>query len=190
MIDVAPTLLSGAGVDMSEVRETHPELKGVDLIEELGSAASKPGGERSAVLFQWTSLVHVSAELARFFARVRMARTEGERAEAAAAGPPDLTPYRGHMRGLFDGRYKFARYFSPRQHHRPGSWEELIHDNDLELYDTHVDPGETTNLASDPAAAPRERIDSLNRSLNDLIDREIGVDDGGHLPGPAEAWQL
>ena len=132
-------------------------------------AAANGGGERSHVLFQWTSLVHVSAAFARFFAGVRMARTPEERAKAAAGGPPDLTPYRGHMRGLFDGRFKYARYFSPRQHHRPENWDDLIRHNDLELYDTRTDPGETTNLASDLTAAPRERIESLNRSLNELI---------------------
>jgi len=119
-----------------------------------------------------------------------MAKTPEQRAKAAAGGPPDIAPYRGHMRGLFDGRFKFARYFSPRQHHRPESWDDLIRHNDLELYDTHVAPGETTNLAADLGKAPRGRIESLNRSLNELVDREIGVDDGGYLPGAAEDWQL
>jgi arylsulfatase len=142
------------------------------------------------VLFQWTSLVHVSADLARFFAGVRMAKTPEERARAAAGGPPDLTPFRGHMRGLFDGRYKFARYFSPREHHRPESWDDLIRHNDLELYDTTLDPLETTNLAEDASTAPRDRIVVLNRALNALVAKEIGVDDGGFLPGRTEDWQL
>jgi arylsulfatase len=94
------------------------------------------------------------------------------------------------MRGLFDGRFKFARYFSARQHHRPTSWDELVRHNDLELYDTHADPGETNNLACDLDSAPRERIEALNRSLDALIEREIGIDDGRHLPGAASDWQL
>jgi hypothetical protein len=85
---------------------------------------------------------------------------------------------------------KYARYFSPREHHRPTTWGDLIRHNDLELYDTEADPGETTNLAHDLATAPRERIEALNDSLNALIDDEIGVDDGGFLPGPSEEWQL
>ncbi|MFP8878574.1 MAG: sulfatase-like hydrolase/transferase [Myxococcota bacterium] len=202
MIDILPTLLSGAGIDMADLREHHRELKGVDLMNEIGRSSptgDRAGdaangatgeGERSHVLLQWTSLVHVSVALAKFFAGMRMAKTPQERAKAAAGGPPDLAPYRGHMRGLFDGRFKYARYFSPRQHHRPENWDDLIRHNDLELYDTHVDPGETTNLVSDPAAAPRERIESLNRSLNELVDREVGVDDGGHLPGSVEDWRL
>ncbi len=219
MIDVLPTLLSGAGIDMAAVREQHPELVGIDLMSEVAGSSpigagagdrhldrpvdrpiqdadnrSAPTGERSCVLFQWTSLVHLSAAVTKFVAGVRSAKTPEEKAKAAAGGPPDITPYRGHMRGLFDGRFKFARYFSARQHHRPDTWDELVRHNDLELYDTHVDPGETTNLASDlsrdPEAAPRPLIESLNRSLNGLIDREVGIDDGGHLPGAAESWRL
>jgi arylsulfatase A-like enzyme len=190
MIDIVPTLLSGAGIDMSEVREQHPELKGIDLMNEVGSAAPSVMGERSHVLFQWTSLVHLSAELARFFASVRMAKTPEERAAAAAVGPPDLTPFRGHMRGIFDGRFKFARYFSPRQHHRPETWDDLLQHNDLELYDTLEDPGETTNLAHADATTQRGRIESLNRTLNALVDKEVGIDDGGHLPGSVDLWQL
>jgi arylsulfatase A-like enzyme len=199
MIDVLPTLLSGAGVNMSQVREQHPELEGVDLMSEIGGSTSAaenvggsnaPAGARSTVLFQWTSLVHLSADFTKFVAAVRRAETPEQKMKAAAGGPPDIGSYRGHMRGLFDGRFKFARYFSPRQHHRPGSWDELVRHNDLELYDTQLDPGETTNLASDLSAAPRSRIESLNRSLNELIDREIGIDDGDHLPGATESWKL
>jgi hypothetical protein len=94
------------------------------------------------------------------------------------------------LRGLYDGRWKFARYFSPREHHRPEDWGALVEHNDLKLYDSETDPGETTNLASDPVTAPRQQVESLNCALNALIDREIGVDDGGHLPGPATGWQL
>ena len=94
------------------------------------------------------------------------------------------------MRGVFDGRFKFSRYFSPREHHRPENWDELLRHNDLEFYDTREDPGETKNLASDLDASPRERIESLNRALNALIDHEVGDDDGDHLPGAAGAWAL
>jgi arylsulfatase len=190
MIDIVPTLLSGAGVNMKQLREQHPELTGIDLTVQLGRTAAANRGERRQVLFQWTSLVHVSADLARFFAGIKMARTPEERAQAAAGGPPDLTPYRGHMRGIYDGRWKFARYFSPKQHHTPETFAELVKHNDLELYDTLEDPGETLNLAAEVSDPIRDKIERMNRELNKLVEREIGVDDGGHLPGPEGSWTL
>jgi arylsulfatase len=191
MVDLVPTTLALAGVDLEAVHAEHPGLVGHDLSVALGAGA--PDGTQAAgrrhVLFQWTSLVHVSEELARYFAGVKMAEGPVEKARAAAGGPPDLTPYRGHMRGLYDGRWKFARYFSPRQYHRPETWDELVAYNDLELYDTRADPHENHNLAVD-ASSQRDRIEVLNRELLALMDREVGVDDGSFLPGPSGLWQL
>jgi arylsulfatase len=191
MVDVLPTALALAGVDADALHQEHPGLVGRDLSPALdgsGPDALDAAG-RQHVLFQWTSLVHLSEELARYFAAVRMAEGPVETAQAAAGGPPDLTPYRGHMRGLYDGRFKFARYFSPRQYHRPETWEDLVAHNDLELYDTLADPRENHNLATDPASQ-RERIEALNRALLALVDREVGDDDGSFLPGPTAMWQL
>ena len=55
------------------------------------------------------------------------------------------------LRGIYDGRYKYARYFDQ------GAEPEF------ELYDRHEDPLELHNLASDPAAAAmrKEMADRL-----------------------------
>ena len=94
---------------------------------------------------------------------------------------PDLTK-RGAIRGVYDGRYRFARYFSPRQHNRPISVEALLELNDVELYDVERDPLEMNNLAVD-AVGNRELLDELNAKLNALIDVEVGEDVGQMLPG-------
>jgi arylsulfatase len=91
--------------------------------------------------------------------------------------------HRGFFRGVFDGRYKFARYFRPRDHHLPRDFDTLVRRNDLELYDTQADPHELDNLAAKPDAH-RETLLRLNAKTNALIEREIGTDDGREHIGP------
>jgi arylsulfatase len=55
---------------------------------------------------------------------------------------------RGIIRGVYDGRYKFARYFKISEHHEPRDWSTLTAHNDLELYDTQADPDEIVNSRS------------------------------------------
>lgn len=98
----------------------------------------------------------------------------------------DLMLRRLH-RGVHDGRYKFARYFAPAQHHIPRRWEDLVAYNDLELYDTVSDPDELNNLAWKPEAH-KAVIQRLNEQTNALIASEIGVDNGAEYPGPAAQY--
>ncbi|MFN4231374.1 MAG: hypothetical protein ACK4F3_16090, partial [Parvibaculum sp.] len=96
---------------------------------------------------------------------------------------------RALFRGIFDGRYKFARYFGLGEHHTPKDWETLIAHNDLELYDTQSDPDEIVNLAHEPEDH-RAVIERLNAKMNDAIAIEVGIDDGSEFPGPTSLWKL
>jgi hypothetical protein len=86
---------------------------------------------------------------------------------------------RGAIRSIFDGRYRFSRYFSPIEFNRPTTYEALVAKNDLEVYDLQEDPEETLNLAQDGKG---DLIMALNETLNGRIDEEVGVDDGKFLP--------
>ncbi|MCB8882353.1 sulfatase-like hydrolase/transferase [Acidisoma cellulosilytica] len=93
---------------------------------------------------------------------------------------PAMTP-RGFLSFCFDGRYKFARYYAPGNFNTPTTFEDLVGNNDLELYDLESDPDEMINLAV-KADANRELIMYHNELLNRLIAREVGDNDGSFLP--------
>jgi arylsulfatase len=111
-------------------------------------------------------------------AKLRMAAKEG------ALGP-DLRK-RGAIRSVFDGRYQFTRYFSPKQHNRPTSLDALFRMNDVELFDLEKDPLEARNLAIDRKKSG-DLLEAMNAKLNTLLDAEVGEDVGQMLPGGVDA---
>ena len=94
---------------------------------------------------------------------------------------PDLTK-RGAIRSVFDGRYQFSRYFSPKQHNQPATLDALFKLNDVELFDLEKDPLERNNLALEQDRH-RDLLEAMNAKLNALIEREVGEDVGQMLPG-------
>jgi hypothetical protein len=55
------------------------------------------------------------------------------------------------IRSVFDWASPFfALYFAPIVFNRPTTLEELLAQNDLELYDLHEDPEAMNDLATDP----------------------------------------
>jgi arylsulfatase len=107
--------------------------------------------------------------------------------EAAKSGTirPDLRK-RGAIRSVFDGRYQFTRYFSPKQHNRPASLDTLFKLNDVEAFDLEQDPLERNNLALD-RTKNRDLLEAMNAKLNALIEKEVGEDVGQMLPGGVDA---
>ena len=184
-VDIATTLLSMAGA-----KPTHSEvLPGKDISTLLAAPeAADFDSLRPGTLFNYNMFAYLDAEflnsVADFFA------AGGKPADIAKQGfRPNLSK-RGAIRSVFDGKYKFSRYFSPQQHHVPRTLEHLYGGNDLELFDLSVDPLEMTNLAFDRKANGDIML-AMNDKLNLLIEQEVGEDIGQMLPGGVDGnWAL
>jgi arylsulfatase len=59
--------------------------------------------------------------------------------------------------------------------------EEILRDNDVQLFDLRNDPLETGNLALDPEKN-KDLILRMNALLNELMAKEVGRNDGSFLP--------
>jgi hypothetical protein len=82
---------------------------------------------------------------------------------------------------VFDGQYKFARYYAPANFNTPETLEQILRNNDLQLFDLKNDPLEAHNLAVD-REKNKDLILRMNVLLNELIAKEVGKNDGSFLP--------
>ena len=189
-IDLVPTLLSMAGVSI----ERQGELAGRELPgRELTTLLSQPeqasvDAVRDSILFTYSGLMTNDSELLRLLS-VLKAPDGGIRKAIKQGTRPNLKK-RGSLRSVFDGRYKFTRYFSPTEHNQPSSLEELYAANDIELFDLAEDPQEMNNLAL-RKSENEDLVLSMNQKLQKRIQEEIGEDDGRELPKiPGIDWSL
>jgi arylsulfatase len=98
---------------------------------------------------------------------------------------PDVTDIkldkRGFLSFVFDGRYKLGRYYAPNDFNTPKTLDQLFKHNDLQIFDLKTDPNEMTNLALEQEKN-KDTITRLNTLLNELMAREVGVNNGSFLP--------
>jgi arylsulfatase A-like enzyme len=183
-LDLAPTLLGFTNANPEQKAAIAKNLPGKDLSALLPAPEKAPhAAVRDGALYCYNMFAYIDgAFLEKAVAMLQQPDGKAKLKEAAQAGTmrPDLTK-RGAIRSIYDGRYRFARYFSPRQHNRPASVEALFRLNDVELYDVERDPLERDNLALD-RDQHRELLEAMNAKLNALIDQEVGEDIGQMLP--------
>jgi len=157
-VDLAPTLLALTGLGDGARAQAYPALHGVNLAPAMFDPAARTDRDHRGILFDYVT-------------------ASGPGTPSAKGGHEP----RGLLRGTFDGRYKFARYFALHEHQMPADWASLLAHNDLELYDTLADPNELVNLAAAPETH-KDRILALNSRINSLITSEIGADTGAIYP--------
>jgi arylsulfatase len=188
LLDIVPTTISLTASNPAEVAMEYPHLVGQDFSPLLSRPEQSGPRSESGALLQWTGLASADAEFTKGFLALTTASGVKSKWSALVDGFhfPRLS-LRTQMRGIVDGRYKFARYFAVTDHHMPEDYDELLRRNDLELYDTWDDPQENHNLAED-VGRHREVVIAMNDKLNNLIRNEIGQDLGQHLPGFEFFW--
>ncbi len=179
-LDLAPTLISLTNASPETKAAIAKDLPGKDFSPVL--AAPEQAGldtVRDGQLFCFNMFAMLDGD---FLLKARDLLQQGGPEKIKEAGlHPDMMK-RGAVRSVFDGRYQFTRYFSPKQHNRPTLIEELFELNDVELFDHQNDPNEVENLALD-REKNADLIMAMNAKLNRLIDEEVGEDVGQMLPG-------
>jgi arylsulfatase len=184
-LDVAPTLMSLTNASPEKKAAVSGKLPGKDLSSLLAAPeTASHTAVRDGALYCYNMFAYVDGEfMQRVVTSLQQPDGKSKVKEAAKAGTlrPDLGK-RGAIRAIFDGRYRFARYFSPRQHNQPASLEALFRLNDVELYDVERDPLESNNLAVE-RGKHADILEAMNAKLNALIQKEVGEDNGQMLPG-------
>jgi arylsulfatase A-like enzyme len=181
-VDLAPTLLALTGKPFDAVASAGGGLPGRNLSGVLSTPEqAATDAVRPAALYNYNMFSYLDAKW--FAPLIKVVVSEEpmvEKLEKIVRLQPDFNN-RGAIRSIFDGRYRFSRYFSPTHFNHPTTYEALVANNDLEIYDLQEDPEETRNLAQD-GAARGELTMALNDKLNARVDQEVGDDDGRFLP--------
>ena len=188
-LDIAPTLVGLTGVTPDKRAGIVKGLPGKDLSDLLAAPERADiDAVRNGALFNYNMFAYIDGDFLN--QAVDYIQKGGKPDQLKAAGiVPDMTK-RGAVRSVYDGRYVFSRYFSPKQHNRPTSLEDIYRFNDVELFDLQADPLEMNNLAMS-GKQHRELVVAMNEKLNRLIDTEVGEDRGQMLPGGIEAgWEV
>ena len=182
-IDLAPTILSWT---KNSAKVNKADLKGHDFTHllALGNKATV-NDIRKASLYCYNMFLYLDSD---YTLKTQAYLNEGgDPKKLAQMGiKPDLKK-RGAIRSIFDGRYKYTRYYSPLQHNEPKTIQEILKYNDIELFDLKNDFEEIHNLAID-IKKNETLILAMNDKMNEIIKEEVGVDDGSFLPGESNQW--
>ncbi len=177
-VDLVPTLAGLTGVDAKQRDEALKGLPGRDFSRLLDDPENaKTDAVREAVLFNYVGLQTIDSL---YMIRVCHDIAKGRFAPPFTEAKPDMTR-RGFISFVFDGRYKFARYYAPDNFNSPETIEDILANNEIELFDLRTDPDEVKNLGADPKMH-EDLILRMNTLLNRIIASEVGANDGSFLP--------
>jgi arylsulfatase len=174
-LDLLPTFIGLAGLPDDKRPQTIKALPGHDFSALLADPEkASVTAVRPAVLFNYVGPSTVDAD----FLRTSMDGLIFRR-PTPPLSQANLDK-RGFLSFVYDGRYKFARYYAPTAFNTPRTLDEILKNNDVQLFDLQSDPEEIRNLSLEPDKN-RALILQMNELLNDLIAKEVGVNDGRFL---------
>ena len=177
-LDLMPTLPGLAGVPEEQRREAVKDLPGYDFSGVLAKAeTASPQAVRPGVLFNYVAPMTIDSG---YLLSSMTQLLQNKPCPPLTELQPKLDK-RGFLSFTFDGQYKFARYYAPDNFNTPVTLEQILHNNDVQLFDLKNDPLETHNLALDPEKN-RDLILRMNALLNQLMAKEVGTNDGSFLP--------
>jgi arylsulfatase len=175
-IDLVPTFVGLTGIPQAKRPAVLKDLPGRNFSalladpEKADVHALRPGA-----LFNYVGLSTVDGD---YYISAFHRLAQGKSAPALTEIKLDN---RGFMSFVFDGRYKLARFYAPNDFNTPKTLDQLFKHNDVQVFDLKSDPDEITNLALD-REKNGDTIMRLNGLLNELMAREVGVNDGSFLP--------
>jgi hypothetical protein len=174
-IDLVSTFVGLTGLPESRRPATVKALPGDDFSTLLADPEkATPQAVRPGVLFDYVGVSTVDGDYLR---NVMISLFMHK------PSPPILKAKldnRGLLYVAFDGRYKIGRFYSATAVNTPKTLDELLKNNDVQVFDLLSDPGETHNLALE-AEKNGETILRMNELLNTLIAKEVGANDGRYL---------
>jgi arylsulfatase len=177
-VDLVPTLAGLTGLPRKARAAATKGMPGHDLAPLLANpAGASATSVREGALFNYVGLLTIDVS---YLKKLAPLLSTGKNAPSLTELHPDLGK-RGFLSFAFDGRYKLARYYAPNAFNTPTTLKALLDQNDVELFDLQKDPHEMTNLAVD-ADKHKGVLLRMNALLNNLIAREVGVNDGQFLP--------
>jgi arylsulfatase A-like enzyme len=175
-LDLVPTVVGLTGLPAEKSTPLTQDLPGHDFSKLVIHPENQDiHAVRPAVLFNYVGISTIDANFLIKEMKSAFHNTT----------PPVLTEInlnnRGFMAFVFDGRFKYARYYAPNQFNVPKTLAEIFKYNDLQLFDLKADPNESHNLALDPEKNKAEIV-RMNTLLNDLMAKEVGTNNGSFLP--------
>jgi arylsulfatase len=174
------------GLPESQRQTAVKGLPGRDFSALLDSAQSAENihANRPGVLFNYVGIQTIDGN---YLLAANKDVFGGKPLPSLAQMHPDLNK-RGFLSFVFDGRYKFARYYAPAAFNVPQTLDQIFKYNDVQLFDLNEDPDELHNLALEPEKY-KDTILRMNALLNDLMTKEVGKNDGAFLPAAVRPKQ-